>query len=90
MAVKVHVHATHRQFTDGLEVVDVKGNTVGECLNQLVREFPEVEKALFAKKDKLHNIVEVYLNHTSAYPNELAKPVKDGDEIHLVVMLAGG
>ena len=25
-----------------------------------------------------------------AYPNELAKPVKDGDEIHLVVMLAGG
>lgn len=90
MAVKVHVHATHRQFTDGLEVVDVKGNTVGECLNQLVREFPEMEKALFAKKDKLHNIVEVYLNHTSAYPNELAKPVKDGDEIHLVVMLAGG
>ena len=90
MAVKIHVHATHRQFTDGLEVVDVKGNTVGECLNQLVREFPEVEKALFAKKDKLHNIVEVYLNHTSAYPDELAKPVKDGDEIHLVVMLAGG
>ena len=90
MAVKVHVHATHRQFTDGLEVVDVKGNTVGECLNQLVREFPKMEKALFAKKDRLHNIVEVYLNHTSAYPNELAKPVKDGDEIHLVVMLAGG
>ena len=88
--MKVHVHATHRPFTDGLEVVDVKGNTVGECLNQLVREFPEMEKALFAKKDKLHNIVEVYLNHTSAYPNELAKPVKDGDEIHLVVMLAGG
>ena len=90
MAVKVHVHTTHRPLTNGLEVVDVKGNTVGECLNQLVREFPKMEKALFAKKDKLHNIVEVYLNHASAYPNELAKPVKDGDEIHLVVMLAGG
>jgi hypothetical protein len=49
-----------------------------------------MEKALFAKKDKLLNIVEVYVNHTSAYPNELVKPVKDGDEIHLVVMLAGG
>jgi len=90
MAVKVHIHTTHRQFTNGSEVVDVKGNTVGECLNQLIREFPGMEKALFAKKDKLHNIVEVYLNHASAYPNELAKPVKDGDEIHLVVMLAGG
>ena len=49
-----------------------------------------MEKALFAKKDKLLNIVEVFVNHATAYPNELVKPVKDGDDIHLVVMLAGG
>jgi molybdopterin converting factor small subunit len=90
MAVKVHIHTTHRQYTNGLEVVEVKGNTVGDCLNQLVQQFPGMEKALFAKKDKLHNIVEIYVNHATAYPNELVKPVKDGDEIHLVVMLAGG
>ena len=90
MAVKVHIHTTHRQLTNGADVVAVEGNTVGECLNQLVRQFPGMEKALFAKKDKLLNNVEVYLNHASAYPNELVKPVKDGDEIHLVVMLTGG
>jgi molybdopterin converting factor small subunit len=90
MAVKVHIHRTHRQFTNGLEVVAVEGNTVGECLNQLIKQFPGMEKALFAKKDKLLNIVEVYVNHASAYPNELVKPVKDADEIHLVIMLAGG
>jgi molybdopterin converting factor small subunit len=90
MAVKVHIHKTHRQFTNGLEVVDVQGNTVGECLNQLIKQFPGMEKALFAKKDKLLNIVEVYVNHVSAYPNELVKPVEGGDEIHLVIMLAGG
>jgi molybdopterin converting factor small subunit len=90
MSVKVHIHTTHRQYTNGLEVVDVKGNTVGDCLNHLVQQFPGMEKALFAKKDKLHNIVEIYVNHATAYPNELMKPVKDGDEIHLVVMLAGG
>ena len=90
MAVKVHIHTTHRQFTNGLEVVSAEGNTVGECLNHLVKEFPGMEKALFSKKEKLLNTVEVYVNHASAYPNELAKPVKDGDEIHLVYMLAGG
>jgi len=90
MAVKVHIHATHRQFTDGLDVVAAEGNTVGECLNELIKQFPGMEKALFVKKDKLLNNVEVYLNHASAYPNELVKPVKDGDEIHLVVMLTGG
>lgn len=90
MAVNVHIHATHRQFTNGLEVVEVEGNTVGECLNHLIQQFPGMEKALFAKKDRLLNIVEVYINHASAHPNELVKPVREGDEIHLVVMLAGG
>jgi len=90
MAAKVHIHTTHRQFTNGLEVVPVEGKTVGECLNHLIKQFPGMEKALFSKKDKLLNIVEVYLNHASAYPNELLKPVKEGDEIHLVLMLAGG
>ena len=90
MPAKVHIHTTHRPFTNGLEVVPVEGRTVGECLSELVKQFPGMEKALFAKKDKLLNNVEIYLNHTSAYPNELIKPVKDGDEIHLIVMLAGG
>ncbi len=90
MPVSIHIHKTHRQFTDGLGVVAADGKTVGECLSQLVEQFPGMEKALFAKKDKLQNNVEVFINDTTAYPNELAKPVRDGDEIHLVVMLTGG
>ena len=90
MAVKVHVHTTHMQFTDGLEVITLEGKTVGECLNQLIRQFPGMEKALFARKDKLLNTVEVYVNNASAYPDELIKAVKDGDDIHLFVMLSGG
>jgi molybdopterin converting factor small subunit len=90
MPVNVHIHKTHRQYTNGLEVVPVAGRTVGECLSQLIRQFPGMEKTLFAKKDKLQNNVEIFINDATAYPNELVKPVKDGDEIHLVVMLAGG
>jgi molybdopterin converting factor small subunit len=90
MPVNVHVHLTHRQFTNGQDVVPVEGNTVGECLNHLIAQFPGIEKALFAKKDKLLNTVEIFVNHATAHPNELAKAVKDGDDIHLLVMLAGG
>ena len=90
MAVTVNIHKTHRQFTNGSEVVAAEGKTVGECLNHLIKQFPGMEKALFAKKDKLLNNVEIYLNHATAYPNELAKPVKEGDEIHLIIMLTGG
>jgi hypothetical protein len=51
---------------------------------------PAMASSIFGKNGKLSNIVEIYLNHQSAYPNELARPVKDGDEIHVTMMLSGG
>ncbi len=90
MGVKVHIHKTHRQYTNGMEAVGVEGNTVGECLKHLVEQFPDMEKELFGKKGDLRNIIEIYINLESAYPDELAKPVGDGDEIYITFMLAGG
>jgi molybdopterin converting factor small subunit len=90
VSIKVHIHKTHRQFTNGLDVVEVEGSTVGNCLNQLVGQFPGIEKEIFDKKGDLRNIIEIYLNLESAYPDELTKPVKDGDDIHITLILAGG
>jgi molybdopterin converting factor small subunit len=90
VSVKVNIHRTHRSYTDGLEVVEVEGRTVGDCLEHLVQQYPGMKEGLFDKKGKLLNVVEVYVNNESAYPEELAKSVKDGDEIHLILMLAGG
>ena len=90
MGIKVHIHKTHRQYTNGLDVVEAEGNTVGACLKHLVGEFPGIEKEIFDKKGNLRNIIEIYVNLESAYPNELAKPVKDGDDMHITLILAGG
>ena len=90
MGIRVHLHSTHRSYVSGLDKVEVEGKSVGECINQLVSKYPDMEKALFDKKGKLKNIIDVYLNQESTYPEELAKPVKDGDEIHITVILAGG
>ena len=90
MSVHVNLHKTHRQYTDGKETVAVEGKTVGECLNDLIRKYPLLENEILDKKGKLLSVLEIYLNGASAYPNELAREVKDGDEIHLLAMLAGG
>ena len=82
MSIKVHIHKTHRQYTKGMEAVEVEGDTVNQ--------FPVIEKEVFDKKGNLRNIIEIYINLESAYPDELARPVKDGDEIHITYMLAGG
>ena len=90
MNIKINIHKTHRQFTNGLDIIEVDGNTVGACLDNLIGQFPDMKKVLFNKKGKLANIIEIYVNLKSAYPDELARQVKDGDNIHITLMLAGG
>ena len=90
MSVMINLHKTHRSFADGLEVVETEGSTVGDCLNDLIVQYPGLKEKLFDAKGKLLNTIEIYLNMESAYPDELKKSVKPGDKIHLTILLAGG
>jgi hypothetical protein len=56
----------------------------------LEKAFPGMQDVLFDKKGKLRNLIEIYVNHESAYPDELKKSTRDEDEIYLTFMLAGG
>ncbi len=90
MGIKINIHVTHRCHTQGQKTVEVRGTSVGEALKHLVDMYPGLENKIFDKKGNLQKYIEIYLNGESAYPNELAKPVKDGDEIQVVTFLAGG
>ena len=90
MAVKVNLHATLRQHTGGREAVEMEGKTVGECLENLVKQYPGLEPSIFEKNKGLSRLIEIYVNLQSAYPNELVKPVQEGDEIHITLLLSGG
>jgi molybdopterin converting factor small subunit len=90
MTINIHMHLVHRQHTDDKKIVEVQGDTVGLALADLVRQYPAMEKELFDKKGQLHGHIEIYLNAESAFPGELEKPVKPGDDIQIVTFLAGG
>ncbi|MBW2634730.1 MAG: MoaD/ThiS family protein [Deltaproteobacteria bacterium] len=90
MGIHVNIHRTHRQFTQGRDRIEVQGRTVGECLDALIDQYPGIANVLFYKYGGLRNHVEIYLNADSAYPDELKKPVSDGDEITITALLAGG
>ena len=76
--------------TDNRKVVEVKGNTVGECLNDLVKRFPGTKKQFFSSEGNLFENISIYVNEETAYPEQLAKPVKDGDELNIVIVIGGG
>ena len=90
--ITIHIPSYFNEITNGQEKVLVRGNNVKECLDDLIRQFPGMEENLYdkKKKGKLVNIVEIYVNQKSAYPEELAKTVNDGDEIHIIILFAGG
>jgi molybdopterin converting factor small subunit len=90
MAVTIHIPLIHRHLSGDVETLDVDGKTVGECFHQLVKHFPDLKSAIFDKKGELRNLLEVFLNSESAYPDELARATKDGDEIYITTILSGG
>jgi len=90
VSVKVNIHPFFYHATDNQSVVEVEGETVGQCLEQLAVHYPELKNWLFEKNGGLNRLVEVYVNGQTSYPEELAKLVKDGDELHLIVFIAGG
>mgnify|MGYP001211790661 CR=1 FL=1 len=90
--IKVQIYPHLQHLTDNQDVVKVSGSTVGECLEDLVKQFPGIRKGLFDKHGKLLSYVEVYVNGESKYsqPEQLDSPVKDGDEVSLVLIVGGG
>ena len=90
MSITVNIHQALRHLINNQATAEVNGTTVGECLADLVKQFPGIETKLFDKKGKLLNYVDIYVNLESSYPEELAKPVMDGDKLSITLMIAGG
>jgi adenylyltransferase/sulfurtransferase len=71
--------------------VDVGGSTVGEAMNALVSQHPELRKHLYTEDGKLRAFVNLYLNDEDIrYLQKEATALKDGDNISIVPSIAGG
>jgi len=90
MAVNVKIPVYLQHLTDRTEMTEVGGETVGRCLKQLVEQFPRLGKELFDKNGNLLPYVDIYVNGESAYPDEMVKPVNNGDELYVTYIIEGG
>jgi molybdopterin converting factor small subunit len=77
-------------LTDQNREIEVKGTTVRECLKDLVRQYPGVKPLVITRNGRLLRTMDIYINGQSAYPGEMAKPVKDGDFLQIVNIVFGG
>ncbi len=90
MSIKIDIPSYLQPSTNDMEIVEVNGSTVGECLNHLVEQFPVLKEMLLTKSGELLSLVGIYVNGEDSYPEELAKLVEDGDELRILVLIGGG
>jgi sulfur-carrier protein len=91
MPVKVRIPSPLRSYTNGADVIEADGASIGEVLNGLKAKASGIESRLFKGPGQLNRFVNVYLNDEDIrFLKNLETPVKEGDEISIVPAIAGG
>jgi sulfur-carrier protein len=90
MSVKVTIPTPLREHTGGATAVAAAGVTVQAVLADVLKQFPVLEARLF-DKGQVRRFINLYLNNEDIrFLDNLATPVKDGDELAIIPAVAGG
>ena len=91
MPVNVRLPTIMRSAAGGMSEVSAEGSTVGEVVDDLVRQFPGTATHLKAPDGGVHRFVNVYVNDEDIrYSGKLDTPVSDGDSVTILPAVAGG
>jgi molybdopterin converting factor small subunit len=88
----IHIPTPLRAYSDKQGVVRVNASTVGEALDALTAQHPDLKKHLYSDEGKLRSFVNVYLNDEDIryLPEKEATRVSDKDALSIIPSIAGG
>ena len=91
MPVKIRIPSPLRNFTNGVDIVEVSAGNVASVLDQLKDKAKGIETRLFKGPNQLNRYVNIYKNEEDIrFLQNLETPVADGDELSIVPAIAGG
>ena len=80
-----------RAYTDGQAEVAVAGENVGQVLESLIQQHPDLRQHLFNGHGELRPFVNLYINSEDVrHLQKMATPVKEADRLMIVPSIAGG
>ena len=89
--LNVHIPTPLRQYAGGKPAIEVDGQTVGDALGSLTRQFPDLKRHLYTEDGKLRAFVNVYVNDEDIrYLEKDNTPLQPGDSISIIPSIAGG
>lgn len=91
MSVKVEIAAILQEYINIPDIVEVNGNTVGECLHDLVRQYPEARNCLFDQDSLLPVLVSINNKEIVALNRDgLDRVLNANDELQIFAVIDGG
>ena len=90
MSITVRVPGSLQDWLGGREETSCQGNTLRECIDDLELRFPGIKNRLEDKKGEIGPVL-IFLNGENITKQEgLAAEIRDGDEIGIIPLAAGG
>jgi molybdopterin converting factor small subunit len=86
MGVKIHIPQMLQQYTGNTEIVEVAGTTVGDCIANFKRKYPDVRPWLSERNPAAY----VAKNQRMVKSADMDQEVTDSDELSIIMVLAGG
>ena len=91
MPVTVKLPTQLRASVGGAPTVETAGTTVGEALEGVYTEHPDLKDRICGEDGELRRFVNVYVGGEDIrYLDGLATPVADGGEVQILPAVAGG
>ena len=91
MAVEIRLPTILRQDAGGQATVQGQGSTLGEVLEDLVRQFPNLAGKVVTEDGGLHKFVNVYVNDDDVrFSQGLQTTVGEGASVSIIPAVAGG
>src|SRR3972149_3133380 len=91
MNIRVRIPTPLRKLTAGQDEVKVIGDTVGEVMQNLEKEFPGFRERLFDEQGALRRFINIYSNDQDVrFLNHLETRLQEGSVISIIPAIAGG
>ena len=91
MAVTVRIPTPLRKFTDGQSELLAEGQSVGQVLDRITNNHPELKARICDNSGKVRRFVNLFANDEDIrFLENLDTALKDGDELSIVPAIAGG
>lgn len=91
MRIKVKIGPALQEYTGIPETLEVEGNTVGECLDDLMRQYTDSSHWLFDQNGLLRVVISIN-NAETVVPDKqgLDRVLKPDDELQIFAVIGGG